>query len=725
VSSSVGEWVAIGPTRIGPAATGVLFSIAIEASAPNVLYVASPFCGVWKTEDGTASWRVVGDNLPTLAVAALATDPSTPGRVYAALAGSGVYRSNDGGGSWVAVGGPADSLPPVTDLIVDPADPSVLFLRGETSIFRSDDGGRSWQRVKTGAATALVLDSTRPAVLYAGFPAEGVLRTSDGGVSGDPGWSNLTPMLPMDGVYDVKIALTRADPRTIYARFQRHGEADVYRSTDGGASWSSPLAVAIYTALIAADDSNPQIVYLAGVDFYRSDDGGATWHAKPGAHVDHHQVAADPTDPATIYTACDGGLYRSPNRGDSWSFAADGLANVLFYDLAVSVTQPNVAIGGTQDNGTALYDGSSTVWRGILDGDGATVAIDPADGAVMYAMDQYASSIARSTDGGASFQNIADGLPAGAECFNLHFQVHPGTPTILLASCRVLWHKTDPASPWTQLFAPPGAQESVIRSAVEPRTDTYFAATDQGRLFVGQGGSGWQLVFSHPRGAPFADLVVDPDDPAVLYAAFSGTGAGRIYRLRGSAPGPGPLRAMDLSAGLPGGLAVRTLAVDAMAAFTIYAGTNRGVFRGWGERAITWSSYSTGMPAADVRALRVHPSTGAMRAATFGRGAYEVNTDFPIGSLVETVGLITFLRAHEVGSGFGRPPNFLDAEVIVLLADEPGRAFGFKLRADAEEPVRRQMLALLRAAFVVNRPVRIDYVRTGPRVGEIIRVANP
>jgi hypothetical protein len=96
-----------------------------------------------------------------------------------------------------------------------------------------------------------------------------------------------------------------------------------------------------------------------------------------------------------------------------------------------------------------------------------------------------------------------------------------------------------------------------------------------------------------------------------------------------------------------------------------------------------------------------------------------------IGSLIETVGHITFLRAHEVGSGFGKPPNFLDSEVIVELAEEPLRAFGFQLRADQNAPARTEMFDILRSAFIAGRPVRLDYVTTGPRAGEIIRVANP
>ena len=98
--------------------------------------------------------------------------------------------------------------------------------------------------------------------------------------------------------------------------------------------------------------------------------------------------------------------------------------------------------------------------------------------------------------------------------------------------------------------------------------------------------------------------------------------------------------------------------------------------------------------------------------------------DGPVGSVAETVGHITFLRAHELGTGYGKPPNFLDCEVIVLLADEPLRSFGCKLRADAERPARWEMFELLRAAFAADRPVRLDYVKTGPGAGEIIRVAN-
>jgi photosystem II stability/assembly factor-like uncharacterized protein len=741
VAPQVGEWIGLGPTRMGRASTGVLFSIAIEASDPNVIYVSSPFSGVWKTEDGGGSWVAVGDNFPGLppsglAVAAVACDPSTPGRVYALLQANQLYRSDDRAASWHHIGaGAAGVAPAVTELIVDATEPLILHFRGNGACWLSNSGGVYWQPTKLGNASCLVLDPTNPKVVYVGIPGDGIYRSVDGGFSGDAGFTNLTTpgatinSLAFANVNDVKVALTSADPSTIYARLQRHLEADVYRSTDGGASWELRSTPPVYSALIGADAANAGTVYLAGVDFYRSDDGGQTWTMKPGAHVDHHYLATDPTDPAIIYTACDGGIYRSPNRADSWQFIGDGLANALFYDLAVAATDPTATIGGTQDNGTVLYDGSSSAWRQILGGDGATVTIDPTNAEVMYAMNQGPSTIAQSTDGGASFHNIAAGLPDGPLCFNCHFQVHPKQTNILLASCTSLWWTQQPGTPWSELFTPPDSPNDVVfRSAVDPSTDTYYAATSRGRIYAAVGGAGWGLVFSHPKGARCTDLVIDPNDTNLAYAAFGAVGPEMVYRLRRVAPAPAPLEATAIATGLEYGLYIRTLAVDAMAPFTIYVGTPRGVFRGRSQSntdAPVWTSYSNGMPPADVRALRVQPTTGVMRAATFGRSAYEVYTDDPVGSLLETVGHITFFRAHEVGSGYGKPPNFLDCEVIVLLAEQPGRAFGFKLRADPEQRTRTEMLDLLRAAFVAERPVRLDYVKAGPRVGEIIRVATP
>ena len=87
-------------------------------------------------------------------------------------------------------------------------------------------------------------------------------------------------------------------------------------------------------------------------------------------------------------------------------------------------------------------------------------------------------------------------------------------------------------------------------------------------------------------------------------------------------------------------------------------------------------------------------------------------------------GRLTFLRAHDEGTGFGPPTDQIDVEVVVRLDSAPDRAFGFKVRADANEAVQRGMLDTLRTAFNDDQRVRLDYRRTGVRNGLILRVAS-
>ncbi|MET0752858.1 MAG: hypothetical protein ABWZ66_05775 [Pyrinomonadaceae bacterium] len=78
---------------------------------------------------------------------------------------------------------------------------------------------------------------------------------------------------------------------------------------------------------------------------------------------------------------------------------------------------------------------------------------------------------------------------------------------------------------------------------------------------------------------------------------------------------------------------------------------------------------------------------------------------------VNAQGKLTMLRVHDVGTGFGPPSDFLNAEVIIMLDTQPGRSFGFQLRNDAQLPARQGMLDLLQLAFERNLTVSIDYLQ--------------
>jgi hypothetical protein len=87
-------------------------------------------------------------------------------------------------------------------------------------------------------------------------------------------------------------------------------------------------------------------------------------------------------------------------------------------------------------------------------------------------------------------------------------------------------------------------------------------------------------------------------------------------------------------------------------------------------------------------------------------------------------GRVVFLRAHDVGTGWGPPTDSLDVEAVVILDSDRTSAFGFQLRNDANRPARDAMFALLRDAYVNNLVVTIDYlIDPGKKNGRAIRVA--
>lgn len=92
--------------------------------------------------------------------------------------------------------------------------------------------------------------------------------------------------------------------------------------------------------------------------------------------------------------------------------------------------------------------------------------------------------------------------------------------------------------------------------------------------------------------------------------------------------------------------------------------------------------------------------------------------------LIQRIGKVTFLRVHDVGTGWGPPSDFIDVEVVIRLTTAPSQAYGFQLRDDGNRVARQAMLDLLRDAFVNDFTVRIDYdIDPGDNNGVIIRIA--
>jgi hypothetical protein len=91
-------------------------------------------------------------------------------------------------------------------------------------------------------------------------------------------------------------------------------------------------------------------------------------------------------------------------------------------------------------------------------------------------------------------------------------------------------------------------------------------------------------------------------------------------------------------------------------------------------------------------------------------------------ALLETSGILSLLRVHDLGTEYGPPTDQINVEVVIQFEGQPTNAYGFQLRNDDEFPARRGMLDLLRDAFNNGHKVTIDYnIDQGKDNGTIIR----
>ena len=314
-------------------------------------------CSV-RSEDGGKTWRqgpVTG--LPH-AAARVAASPVDPERAWLAAYEAGVYRTDDGGASWTHVSSyPSDYAHSV---LAHPAEKETVFAGSEpAALFRSEDAGASWVECQGFRAVPeagnwgfhaptrdshvrdLRVSPGDSGVLYGGIEVGGVVRSSDGGGS----WRQL-PGLD-DDIHCLSLGADR--PGRVYAATA----SAPFRSDNGGDQWELINAglQRRYTLHIAAapDDADLVLVTVSenarrkSPQLYRSTDGGQTWQLVnglgEGEEAEDMVVAFDwdVNSPSNVYAGTDGGnLYHSGDRGETWRQLQVSLSSVAVGALAVT-----------------------------------------------------------------------------------------------------------------------------------------------------------------------------------------------------------------------------------------------------------------------------------------------------------------------------------------------------------------------------------------------------
>jgi len=284
------EMEGLRPRNIGPAVmSGRIVDLAVVEMDPQVFYVASATGGLWKTTNNGVTFTALFTEEPVHSIGDVAVHQVDTSIVWVGSGerasrqstswGDGVYKSTDGGRSWTNMG--LTDTRHIGRVSLHPTDPEIVYVAAmghlwgpneERGLYKSVDGGASWERV------LYVDDDT--------------------------------------GVVDVR--LDPENPRIVYAAtYQRrrrpygfHGGGPggaLWKSVDGGESWTRLNDLAPGNGIpegnvgrigISIYQSDPRIVYV-------SIEQGLRYNA------------------STAYEERAAGVYRSEDRGESWTFMSD------------------------------------------------------------------------------------------------------------------------------------------------------------------------------------------------------------------------------------------------------------------------------------------------------------------------------------------------------------------------------------------------------------------
>jgi photosystem II stability/assembly factor-like uncharacterized protein len=663
-------WFSIGPRNIN----GRVKSVAVHPGNPDIVYAGAASGGVWKTTDAGQSWRPLWDDQETMNFGSIAIAPSAPDTIYAATGewtlhygpsypGAGLYVSTDAGATWTRYTTLVNRR--ISKIVVSPTSATRIFVAGQSGLERSTNAGANWSTVLSGEIADVVVDPNDPDTVYASVHNDGIHRSTDNGDT----WSKLTAGPTGANAYWVKLAIGTAGTHGSHFLAAK-SVGKVFLTTNRGTSWSTVAGShgAGWTGwcdMIAVAPDDEDVILAGGIGIERTIDGGLTWSTIAGLHADHHVAVFAPSNPNIVYECNDGGVYRSTDRGASFTKISHGLTVTQFYDVNAWDTLSNVVGGGTQDNGTNLTTGGLT-WRNILGADGGYLIVHPTDPRTMYAETQY-THIYKSTDGGNTWVSKTGGLSDGTPWVGV-MEMDPSSPDKLYCGTTRVFRSTDGlATNWvaaSQVFAGAVSAIAVARS----NTNRVYAAA--GSHIYRSDDAGASSPWADKTTAPLptrtvTDLAVSRTDANRVVVCFGGLGTGHVFL---SATGGDTWT--DITGDLPD-ITVNAVALDPNNLATMYVGTDAGVYRTQ-NGGTTWQVFDNGIPNAIIADLHVDAEDNALYAATFGRGMYKVSV--APGSVDPQVDLYLRDSLLDTGERFPSPtgqPNPNDTTDTVHYWESP------------------------------------------------------
>ncbi len=649
-NADLADWKHLGPVDVPThGGAGRLNCIAFHPTDPDIMHVGAPSGGLWTTTDGTANWSTHTDDLAAIGITDIVVDHSNPDIVYAATGDAnaadtysiGVIKSTDGGITWNAtdLAFEVQNNIRLRRLIMHPTNSQILYVAANNGLYKTTDGGDNWNRIRPGFYYDVAFKPGNPNTLYLAATSNILISTQAG--------QNFQVVSSLNFSFSpgrIAIGVTPADTNYVYVLASNDNDnsyGGIYLSTDGGTTftekstspnifgWSSDGSgsggQAWYDMAIAVSPLDPDLVVVGGINIWRSFNGGANWalsghwtgDGAPYVHADIHGLAFYPNS-TEIYASTDGGLFVSPDNGQSWNDHSDGLAIAQIYRLGASTQSRNKILTGWQDNGSNLMTSN---WIKMLGGDGMEAIIDYSDDQVMYAS-YYYGRVYRTLNSGYDWNNITGDIPGDGAWVTPYLQ-DPNDPKTLYIAYEDVYKSTNRGNSWTKISNLGGNDKRAL--AVAPSDSNYIYTATYNLLYrTKDGGATWTNVMGNlPNTITY--IAIDPNNPERVFVTASNYTTGEKVFMSEDAGD----NWTNISGNLPN-LPANCIVYEKNSDDGIYVGMDVGVY--YRDSLLgDWIPYSKNLPNVIVNELQINYQHNLLRAATYGRGLWESHIYSAVG----------------------------------------------------------------------------------------------
>ncbi|MEA3448024.1 MAG: T9SS type A sorting domain-containing protein [Bacteroidota bacterium] len=442
------SWKDVGPTNIG----GRTRAIVVDKNNPDIMYAGGVSGGLWMSTTAGLSWEQIHyegseytSDFPNLAIASMCQaangdiyfgtgeghyKPYPAGTGKRGLKGAGIWKSTDGETfthleSTFDTEDAQDAFSYVNKLAADPNNANRIFAATKGGLRLTEDGGQTWsnpvENIAGGPLGGFAGDvkiSSNGNIVIANIGNDAYV-SHDGGAQGTYEKVSGTEDNQISAAARLEFDIAPTNPNYIYCQASKGGGSllNIYRSTDGGLNWEiigqggstafNPLGdQGTFDNVIAVFPDNEDEIIVGGqLNVWKWQHGG-NWTIKSSSyveetstyyvHADQHAITFHPNNPDIVYIGCDGGIYRSLDRGNTWESLNKNYNITQFY--AIGHGPDGSIIGGTQDNGSLLYDPDQIITDGtaypyyeVSGGDGGYAAISQIKPNIIFSTVYYGS----------------------------------------------------------------------------------------------------------------------------------------------------------------------------------------------------------------------------------------------------------------------------------------------------------------------------------------------